>query len=422
MAELNLRSSATASITRLATRLEAGDFAGMEMAMKRVTLDALEGHYRKFDGNHTVLVGQAQEGELDAHMTLFESVEDKYTKVKAALYAAIDAEAVQNEALSTVRSVHRGDSNDMRLEKIHLPKFSGEFNKWIGFRDMFEAMVNGQPNIAVAAKYTRLMKALEGDAAQVVAGFLPTDDNYEAAWRTLKERYDNDRLIVSSHLNIFLGMEALQKESNVGLRRMVDMTNETTRSLGAMKRPVEHWDDILVHILVSKLPRASIISWEMEQKGTSLPKLDDLLKFLAGRACGLDHMGPTTVEKAGTSTSQPKKIGSTTPKAHTSTGATPKLIRSNLPKPERGRCHYCGGEHHIGKCPDLEALLAAERFEKVKDSNLCYNCLTPGHRTRDCGSRYRCAKCDGQHHTILCRTTKQASTEASGGGKPSSSA
>lgn len=414
MAELNIRASAASSITRLMGKVDNGEVEAMTNAMQRVTLDNLETHYTRFQEAHMTLVGAAQAGELDAHASLFESVEDKYSTIKATLHAAIEAAIIPSQADPSVRSVPRMDTNDIRLEKIHLPKFSGEFNKWIGFRDMFEAMVNGQENFTTAAKYTRLMKALEGDAAQVVAGFLPTDDNYESAWATLKKRYDNDRLIVSSHLNVFLGMDTLQKESSSGLRRMVDVTNETMRSLGAMKRPVDHWDDVMVHILVSKLPRATIITWEMEQKGTELPKLSELLAFLEGRARGLDHMGPSTSERtsSGTGSGAMKRNSSSTPKAHTSTGATPKLVRSNLPNPGRGRCYYCSGEHYIGKCPKLEALPPAERFEKVKDSNLCYNCLAPGHSTRKCGSKYTCSKCNGHHHTILCRTTQQAQAQA----------
>lgn len=429
MANLNLRSTASASIARLLGKMQAGELLTMEIAMQRVTLQNLESHYARFTTAHMELVADAATtDELDTHNELFVAVEDKYSQVKAVLDSAIEA-AMESSASASFRTTNpRIDTSDIRLEKIHLPTFSGEFNKWLGFRDMFEAMVNTRANFSVAAKYTHLMKALKGDAAQVVAGFLPTDDNYEAAWKTLKDRYDNSRLIVSSHLNIFLGMESLQKETNSGLRRMIDITNETTRSLGAMKRPVEHWDDILVHILVSKLPKATIIHWEMEQKGTSLPKLIDLLQFLEGRARGLDHMGATANEKAGTGSSsgQPMKKSTSAPQTHTSTGTTPRLKRSNLPQSDQGKCHYCSGDHYIGKCPILEAIKPEDRFDKVKDSNLCYNCLTPGHSTKMCKSKYRCANCGGQHHTILCRTRTapqaKAKAEASSGTSTNTSA
>lgn len=162
--------------------------------------------------------------------------------------------------------------------------------------------MHNQPSLTVAAKYTRLMKAVQGEAAQVVAGFLPTDNNYEEAWSTLKSRYDNERLIINSHLTIFLNMEALPKETNTGLRRMVDITKQTTRSLKAMERPVEHWDDILIHVVTSKLPKSTIVDWEKQQKATELPTLDDLLELMESRARGLDHMTAGFVERSNKAT------------------------------------------------------------------------------------------------------------------------
>lgn len=406
----NIRSVAMAAIDKLYERRLSGVLAAFEVSVQQVMLGNLESHYARFTEAHMDLVGEATPQELEEHNVLFEAVEEKYTLVKAALCGAIEVkQECSVGSFGTARTAQRGNGNDIRLEKINLPKFSGEFTKWIGFRDMFEAMVHKSTHFSTAAKYTRLVNALQGNAAQVIAGFLPTDDNYEAAWNTLKERYDNDRLIVASHLNTFLGMESLQKETSNGLRRMVDITNETTRSLEALKRPVEHWDDILVHILVSKLPRASIIHWEMEQKGTDLPKLKELLSFLEGRARGLDHMGPSSVEKPSTSNSSAKKPSTNTPKAHTSTG-------SNTSKVSSGNCYHCQGNHHVGKCPKLEALPAAERFGHLKDSKLCYNCLYPGHSTRGCNSRFRCGKCNGNHHTILCRTGTSAQTDTSNNG------
>ncbi|XP_055915445.1 uncharacterized protein LOC129948461 [Eupeodes corollae] len=405
MAELKLRSSAATSISKLVKKLEAGELAELDLAMKRATLDNLGSHFTRFVDAHFLLVGSAKETEMEAHSTLFEEVEDKYTKVKAMLTAAIDLAVQEQQAseASVVRSVHvqQGDLNDLRLEKIVIPEFNGEFNKWIAFRDMFEAMVHSKEHLSTAAKYTRLMRALKGSAAQVVAGFLPTDDNYESAWQTLKARYDNDRLIVSAHLSIFLNMDSIEKETNTGLRRVVDITNETTRSLAAMKRPVETWDDILVHILASKLPRATIIHWEMQLKGTELPKLAELLVFIEGRARGLDHMGSAMNDRTYNSGNSVNKRLSSTPKAHVSTGSggASRLTRTNLPSAGHGHCYYCNGDHYIGRCPNLEALSAAERF---------------GHATRVCLSKHRCGKCQGMHHTILCRTVTSNKTPTVG--------
>lgn len=120
--------------------------------------------------------------------------------------------------------------------------------------------------------------------------------------------------------------------------------------------------------------------------------------------------GASTGEKAGTSSGAMKKVvssGNSAPKAHMSTSS---LSRSNIPKADRGRCYYCNGEHSIGRCPKLEEVAPEDRFGKIKESNLCYNCLTPGHSTRQCMSKHRCQKCNGQHHTILCRTSATTPT------------
>lgn len=418
---MNVRSAARTSIERLFERQQAGEFnaEGVTAAIQVVTLDNLEAHFARFVNAHMEMLTAAQETEIAEHAAIFEAVEQRYTDVKAHLRELIETQTINAESERSERSASRihVQSNDIRLEKVNLDPFHGEFNKWIGFRELFESLIHENPCLSTAAKYSFLMRKVKGEAHQVVAGFLPTDDNYAAAWDTLKQRYDNDRLIVSSLLNVFLNMEAVKQETGSGLRRMVDITNETTRSLAAMKRPVENWDDILVYILVSKLPKSTVIAWEMEQRDTDLPTLHDFLKFIEGRARGLDHLGAAAKEKTGNEGNASKKSHASTPKAHTSTGATPKLIRSNLTATERGRCHYCQGEHYVGRCPSLEALPAAERFGKLKDSNLCYNCLTPGHGTRDCKSRHKCAKCNGSHHTILCRTATATHATTSNAGQ-----
>lgn len=422
MASLNVRGVARASIERLFERKEAGEFVGegVTHSIQVVTLDNLESHYDRFVTAHMELVAVAEASDIAEHSAIFDTVEQRYTDIKAFFKELIDAHSIHAESESSERSTPRSHvkASDIRLEKVNLEPFQGEFNKWIGFRDLFGSLIHENPSLTTAAKYSYLMRKVKGEAHQVVAGFLPTDDNYEAAWNTLNQRYNNDRLIVSSLLNVFLSMEAVKQESGSGLRRMVDITNETTRSLASMKRPVEHWDDILVYILISKLPKTTVIAWEMKQKGTSLPTLSAFLKFIEGRARGLDHLGDAAKEKAGNGGNASKKLNASIPKAHTSTGVTPKLSRTNLTATERGRCQYCQGEHYVGRCPSLEALPAAERFGKLKDSNLCYNCLTPGHSTRDCKSRHKCAKCNGSHHTILCRTVTTTHATTSNTGQP----
>ena len=42
-----------------------------------------------------------------------------------------------------------------------------------------------------------------------------------------------------------------------------------------------------------------------------------------------------------------------------------------------------------------------QRRTHIRNNNLCYNCLAPGHRTTDCRSLSRCKQCSGCHHTMI---------------------
>lgn len=96
MADLNVRLAAVASINKLMEKHDNGSLAVLELAMKRVTLDNLESHYARFMEAHMTLVGGANEAnEMAAHSELLETVEEKYSNVKALLSSAIEEGAFQ---------------------------------------------------------------------------------------------------------------------------------------------------------------------------------------------------------------------------------------------------------------------------------------------------------------------------------------
>lgn len=45
---------------------------------------------------------------------------------------------------------------------------------------------------------------------------------------------------------------------------------------------------------------------------------------------------------------------------------------------------------------------AVERFDIVKDCDLCHVCLKANHTTQDCRSSYRCVKCKDKHSSFVC--------------------
>ena len=66
-------------------------------------------------------------------------------------------------------------------------------------------------------------------------------------------------------------------------------------------------------------------------------------------------------------------------------------------------CAVCHGKHSTTKCRTLLRMGHNERFSKVRELNLCFVCLKPGHGSRVCKVDRRCevSGCQRRHATLL---------------------
>lgn len=58
------------------------------------------------------------------------------------------------------------------------------------------------------------------------------------------------------------------------------------RQLKDMKVDTDSWDPILIHMIVTRLPRVTADNWEQRRTVAEEPKLRTLLTYLCGRARG----------------------------------------------------------------------------------------------------------------------------------------
>jgi hypothetical protein len=139
-----------------------------------------------------------------------------------------------------------------KLENLQIPKFSGNYEDWQSFHDLFQALVDSRP-IQGSAKLNYLLNALEGPAKAVISSFEITDSNYDEAWSYLKSRFNVKREIVFSHIRTFDGFKPFQEESTANLRSLADAINKLIRTLKVQGIPVDTWDLILIFMALKKL-------------------------------------------------------------------------------------------------------------------------------------------------------------------------
>ena len=73
-------------------------------------------------------------------------------------------------------------------------------------------------------------------------------------------------------------------------------------------------------------------------------------------------------------------------------------------------CSFCKQSHRIYTCPKFLNLSIADKYEKVKQLRLCFNCLKEGHGIKTCTSKSTCQKCKRKHHSLLHREEPTSST------------
>lgn len=88
-------------------------------------------------------------------------------------------------------------------------------------------------------KLQYLCASLTGEAGDVINSLEISDVNYEIAWRLLKERYDNKRVIVHTHVKAIMELPSMSKENAGELHQIADGASKHIHALQALRHPTD---------------------------------------------------------------------------------------------------------------------------------------------------------------------------------------
>ncbi|KMQ88301.1 hypothetical protein RF55_12236, partial [Lasius niger] len=251
----------------------------------KARLALLEDYWQRFEAAHYDLLELDDQALGDyLRRDLYADTEDNYIAVKARITGLLkeDGATSRNDTSSTL-------IKQIQLPKISLPTFSGEQLAWESFRDLFRSLVHDVPDLASVQKLQYLKASLTGEAVAVVANMELTDKGYETAWTELIARYNNKRVLLATHMRAFLSSSAMVRASSTELKRLINVALQARRSFKSLGRPVQHWDDWFVHVIVEKLDPFSRLFWEASlQTSSEFPTFSQLQDFLQTRIRALD--------------------------------------------------------------------------------------------------------------------------------------
>lgn len=304
-----------------------------------------------------------------------------------------------NDSLNLNQSVIQCslDHNEMgfKLPLIQIAKFNGSYFHWLEFRDTFTSLIHNNDRISSVSKFHYLISYLEGEAARIISNLEVSSANYNDAWRLLLDRYNNKRLLISSHLNSIFSMQTLTRESDKSLRYLIDNVTKNLRALHGLGQEVDKWDLLIIHIISSKLDTRTLTKWEEHRN-----MLDDNItfdqfkKFINDRADVLESLNRNKLDLSRPNTSS---------HTHSSIKHDRSQIKSFSCTQDNSSfysCPSCKDKHRIYDCPKFKAMSITERITEISKLKLCTNCLRAGHNTQNCRLG-PCRECKKRHNTLL---------------------
>ncbi|XP_038106163.1 uncharacterized protein LOC119765952 [Culex quinquefasciatus] len=382
---------ATRDADQIDVRLERLDETFNEFRSVRIKIELLT---EEDDFDVEVMEGETEEDrakrEADAkkkrkekNLKVLMEAEDFYCAVKAKLYK-------KRGPLETVPPVPVPSAVDARpavglshvkLPDINLPIYTGELSEWIVFRDTFRSLIHNNSQLSDFDKFTYLRSSLLGEALLEIAGIDVSAVNYDVAWTTLEQRYDNKKLIVKAHLDALIAVEPMKRESYAALNQLIGSFDKHLMMLKKIGQDTDIWSTLLVHMVCSRLDGNTLRLWETHHKSKDVPKFDDLMKYLRGHCLVLQSVAPSK------------------PTAEEEKQRRPSV--SHVVTQSVNKCPFCDELFHSPfHCLLFLKKTVDERMEAARRRNLCLNCLRAGHSTRSC-TRGSCHHCHQYHHSLL---------------------
>ena len=250
---------------------------------------------------------------------------------------------------------------------------------WLEFWDSFKGSIHNNEGLSDRDKFDHLKGLLDGPVELAVTGFTLTSANYEAVIEMLQERFGRPEEISRAHYDGMIQMKPVVDDRDIPkIRKLFDEVETHHGALLALGKDEDQYSDVLVPMIISKLPENLRVAVLSEKKTTW--KMDEMLKTLGKK---INMPKPHTVDEK----EQFKKPGTATASA--------------LATRSEEACAVCSGSHAHENCPKVTML--DERKKLVNKFGRCWICLRKGHRAAAC--RYQmngCTECKGKDHVAIC--------------------
>ena len=234
----------------------------------------------------------------------------------------------------------------------------------------------------------------------MISGLSHTDDNYRITLESMRDWYAD--LIQRSEvlLQKFFNLPSPHHNAKELRKYLTEY-----RKIREQMRHVQDFhssNPVIRSTVLRKFPYQtySEISDHLKNHNFNLQEMDSTLQYMIGK---MEHGRLIMGDKA-------------------NVNAVGANSHSQSSQGRNFKCPFCAGNHKAVDCNKYKSIQA--RKDRVIAQRLCFNCLTPGHSSKQCHSKKTCHICHLHRHTSLCNQSSNSSGDNSQSTKvnPSSNA
>lgn len=367
----------------------------------------LEDIYKTFDKIHNniiLLVSAQDNGDIDPHVKIQTEFNDYYFHIEA-LFTNLFPQT--KSELDTTQLQNTTAQCSVKLPKIEVPHFDGEFKHWQTFIDMFDSLIHCNSSLSDISKYNYLVSFLRGPPLALVSSTPLANQNYNIAYQALKNKYDKKRLIAKAHWQALENIKPISNENNhEALRNMIDIYTRNITILNNLGFPTESWSFVLFNMIYDRLPEILQTNFELEcgsvlsQDMLYLKSYDTLIEFLEKQCSAKDTISLTkSFSHFNKNSNYDKTKTKYSQKSYKNKPTSSFVVNTQLK--QNLTCQVCNKDHFIYNCPDFIAFTPKQRYDLIKSRSWCSNCLGTRHSSKSCNSRSSCRTCGKKHHSLL---------------------
>lgn len=190
------------------------DEANLRMRLKRVT--ELLHAYEELHDELEMLE------PTDKHLAEFNDIQDRYYAIASGIEPLTKASTSHTANLNATSITVDNNTRRIKLPVAELPKFDGNLEKWLSFKNTFVAMIDSCQDITDLQKFLYLKDSLRDDALNKILIYDVSEENYKNAWKLLNDSYERKQILIAKHLDEIIDLSTPGKATHKGITKLVD--------------------------------------------------------------------------------------------------------------------------------------------------------------------------------------------------------